>query len=162
MASLPREQRLAAAAVPTQLTFSKFAVRGTAVRIKRRMQAVHALQALGWGSLKTMNKKVAPGEFYAQLRQSKFVISPPGNGLDAYRTWEALAMGRPPVILARQLHEAALFEGLPVVPVESWRHLNGSELQRLWPAYRTRRFNANKLLRVWWLAHIVVHCLRTP
>eukprot|EP00906_Rhabdomonas_costata_P027885 RCo039596 len=103
---------------PKELIFAKFAVKRPPLRVQRRMEAVRVLRALGWGSLSSATRKVTPAEFYSQLARSRFVLSPPGNGLDTYRTWEALALGRCPVVLAGQLHqEDTLFGGLPVVSV---------------------------------------------
>jgi hypothetical protein len=38
-------------------------------------------------------------EHLAAMRQSEFVISPPGAGPDCYRTWEAIYMGSTPIVL---------------------------------------------------------------
>lgn len=46
--------------------------------------------------------------------------TPSGNGLDTFRTWETMALGRVAVVLSGQLHEDVLFAGLPVVRVPSW------------------------------------------
>lgn len=37
-------------------------------------------------------------EYASHLRRSKFVLSPPGHGLDCHRTWEALLLGAIPVV----------------------------------------------------------------
>ena len=38
-------------------------------------------------------------EYYETLARYAFVLSPPGNGFDAFRTWEALAVGVVPIVL---------------------------------------------------------------
>eukprot|EP00667_Euglena_gracilis_P013355 EG_transcript_13774 len=156
------EQRLALSTRPTNFVFAKFSVKPPLLRVKRRSLAVQALQAKGWLRSKSENKRVTPGEFYRQLRQSKFIISPPGNGLDTFRTWETMALGRVAVVLSGQLHEDVLFAGLPVVRVPSWPDLNASLLTAAWVAASTAVFDANRLTRVWWLAYIVAHCLAVP
>jgi hypothetical protein len=48
----------------------------------------------------------------------RFVLSPPGNGLDCHRTWEALCLGCIPIVRASPLD--SLWEGLSVWVVNSW------------------------------------------
>ena len=47
--------------------------------------------------------------------QHKFVLSAPGMGYDAFRTWETLARGSIPVVLALPSMDQRLFDGFPVV-----------------------------------------------
>lgn len=37
-------------------------------------------------------------QFFTDLGNSRFVVSPPGNGIDCHRTWEALALGAIPIV----------------------------------------------------------------
>ncbi|MEI7776223.1 MAG: hypothetical protein WCK17_15770 [Verrucomicrobiota bacterium] len=62
---------------------------------------------------------LSQSEFASQLRQSKFVVSPPGNGSDCHRTWEALYLGAIPVIL-RDTLDSSLVDGLPIWAVDDW------------------------------------------
>jgi hypothetical protein len=57
-----------------------------------------------------------------------FVISPPGNGLDCYRTWEALALGSVPIVLSSSLDRLFLEHGFPVVIVQSWGEVTQQHL----------------------------------
>lgn len=64
------------------------------------------------------------------LRDSTFVLSPQGNGLDCHRTWEALYWGAVPVV-ARGTLLPDLVESLPILEVPSWDdffHLDDAEL----------------------------------
>jgi len=47
------------------------------------------------------NEKMEPAEFRQRLAESRFVISPPGNGIDCHRTWEAMYHKTVPVIETR-------------------------------------------------------------
>ena len=60
----------------------------------------------------------SPAKYRELLRQSQFVLSPPGNGADCHRTWEALYMGAVPIVLKKFWP----FEqsDLPVLVVEDW------------------------------------------
>ena len=57
-------------------------------------------------------------EYLENLSRSIFVISPPGNGEDCHRTWEALLIGCYPIVLSPTLNP--LYEKLPVIIVSSW------------------------------------------
>ena len=57
-------------------------------------------------------------EYLEDIAKASFVISPPGNGLDCHRTWEALYLKSYPVVLSSTLDP--LYENLPVVVVNSW------------------------------------------
>merc|ERR1712118_627215 len=50
-----------------------------------------------------------------QTGQHKFVLSPPGVGYDAFRTWETLAMGSIPVVLELPWMDQRVYDGFPVV-----------------------------------------------
>jgi hypothetical protein len=64
------------------------------------------------------NKKMKLGEFRQRLAESRFVISPPGNGIDCHRTWEAMYHKTVPVIENRY----NLFQhiDLPILTVNSY------------------------------------------
>ena len=62
---------------------------------------------------------MAQEHYSSLLRQSRFVISPPGNGNDCHRTWGALYLGAIPVVLSDSL-DSTLTEKLPILAVDSW------------------------------------------
>lgn len=41
-------------------------------------------------------------EYHQRLRSTQFVVSPPGNGHDCHRTWEAMYCGAVPIVLEGQ------------------------------------------------------------
>ena len=59
-------------------------------------------------------------EYRDVLKQTCFVISPPGNGPDCHRTWEAIYMGAVPVVLKEHLGRS-LWEGMPILAVDSYK-----------------------------------------
>jgi len=63
------------------------------------------------------NKKMSIIDYQKQLAKSRFVISPPGNGIDCHRTWEAFYHKTVPVIEKRYW----LFEAhdLPILLVDN-------------------------------------------
>lgn len=63
-------------------------------------------------------KRTTRAGFQADLLHHYFVVSPPGNGLDCHRTWEAMYAGCVPIVL----RQAWPFDGerLPVLAVDNW------------------------------------------
>lgn len=58
--------------------------------------------------------------FFSGMAAHPFVASPPGNGLQSHRTWEALVAGRVPVVLRTSGPMDDLYMGLPVLLVDGW------------------------------------------
>ena len=52
------------------------------------------------------------------MHQAKYILSPPGNGFDCHRTWEALIVGTIPIVKSSCLD--ALLSDLPVLIVDDW------------------------------------------
>jgi hypothetical protein len=61
----------------------------------------------------------SPEAYFQELRDSVFVLSPRGNGLDCHRTWEALYCGAIPVVTQGTLSRT-LTDALPILVVDSW------------------------------------------
>jgi hypothetical protein len=68
-----------------------------------------------------ISKKVPGVHFRHLVKRSKFVLSPPGNGPDCHRTWEAIYLGAVPVVKS----EFWPFNGfaLPVLVLQDWDQL---------------------------------------
>jgi hypothetical protein len=81
-----------------------------------------------------------------------FVVSPPGEGLDCHRTWEALCLGCIPIMISTPLDD--MFEGLPVLIVKSWKDVSKDLLCKTVEEYRTREFNLEKLTLNYWARQI--------
>lgn len=61
-------------------------------------------------------------EYRNVLSDSCFVISPPGNGVDCHRTWEAIYMGAVPVVLRNRL-APSLAEDMPILMVDTYEEI---------------------------------------
>ena len=66
-------------------------------------------------------KPLSRKETWEAQAQLAFVLSPHGNGYDCHRTWEALALGCVPIVKSSPID--FLFQGLPVLIVQSWAHV---------------------------------------
>lgn len=60
------------------------------------------------------------------LKSHKYVISPPGNGIDCHRNWEAIYLGCIPIVLDSYFNRN-IYENLPVLIVKDY-DLNEKEL----------------------------------
>ena len=92
--------------------------------------------------------------YLLKLQQYRFVLSPPGNGPDCHRTWEALLMGCIPVVLSGPLN--AVYEGLPVLILDSWDDLTPSRLTSTYKKFRYghHTFAFERLFSPYWLGLI--------
>jgi hypothetical protein len=94
-------------------------------------------------------------EYRQLIRRTKFVISPPGNGNDCHRTWEALYLGAVPVVL-RDFLATSLTADLPILAVDSYEDFCDLTDQELDDLYRELR--SRPLTKAWahyWLGEIL-------
>jgi len=68
-------------------------------------------------------------EYRRELSDSKFVLSPTGNGLDCHRTWEAMYLGAIPIV--RKIHWPFSDKELPVLIISEWEDLLDMDLETL-------------------------------
>ena len=87
------------------------------------------------------------------VKKSKFVLSPPGNGIDCHRTWEALCLGAIPIVRAKQFK--SLFADLPVLNVDEWSDVTPELLQNTLREFKQRNFNYEKLTLKYWTDQFV-------
>ncbi len=57
-----------------------------------------------------------------------FEASPQGNGMDCFRTWEALALGTIPIVRKSALDRLYTHHDLPVVIVKDWNEVSPERL----------------------------------
>lgn len=72
--------------------------------------------------------------FLDQILRHRFILCPPGNGVDTHRMWEALVAGAIPVVLRSQAMEP--FRDLPILFVEDYREVTRDLLERAWAEIR--------------------------
>lgn len=93
-------------------------------------------------------------EYKKEVESSRFVLSPPGNGMDCHRTWEALAMGAIPVVKKGFLAES-LIKDMPIICVEDWGdflNLNENEMIDLYDSFVGK--TTEKLYMSYWCKRI--------
>jgi hypothetical protein len=90
--------------------------------------------------------------YLEDLSRTVFVVSPPGNGQDCHRTWEALLMGCYPIVMKSTLNP--LYEDLPVVVVSSWDEVTDEFLKAKEEEFRGSKFCMDKLYAPYWYKKI--------
>lgn len=83
------------------------------------------------------------------LKQFRFVISPPGNGIDCVRHWEALLMGCIPIIQHSPID--ILFDQLPVILINNWNEVTSDFLNKKYEELKNQNFDRRKVLIDFWL-----------
>ena len=96
-----------------------------------------------------------------QLGRSRFVLSPPGNGWDCYRTYEAIAMGAI-TIVKRERPMTDVCEDLPVILVDDWYDITPVRLAREWKFRRgeTSREQTMTMTQRYWTRRIQAEAVR--
>ena len=81
------------------------------------------IQAKGISGAFIVDSVQTPRKYRKLTSDSKFVLSPPGNGADCHRTWEAIYLGAIPIVLRKFWPFIGL--DLPVIVLDSWEELEG-------------------------------------
>jgi len=93
------------------------------------------------------SKKPFP-RYLRDIMQSIFVVSPPGNGEDCHRTWEALLLGGYPIVKRSFL--SPLFEGLPVIQISEWSEVTAELLRQKYRELSNMEWSKEKLYAEYW------------
>ncbi len=90
--------------------------------------------------------------YIQDLTRFMYVVSPEGNGLDCYRTWEAMLLGCIPIVKHSALDP--LFEGLPVLLINNWDQVTQEFLEKKYRKLQKKTYNLNKLHADYWINQI--------
>lgn len=91
-------------------------------------------------------------EYWRTLSESMFAISPPGNGIDCHRIWEALYLRSVPVIV---YHESfSQFKHLPILFINDWSEVTIEFLRSKINEFANADFNLPELNISYWYKKI--------
>jgi hypothetical protein len=82
--------------------------------------------------------------YLGDMAGCRWVVSPPGNGVDCHRTWEALYLGAVPIVL-KTPSGASLHDGLPIIQLPDLAELRAESLEE---AQGTHAGNEAQLARL--------------
>jgi hypothetical protein len=87
-------------------------------------------------------------EYLKDISKARFVLSPHGNGLDCYRTWEALILGSIPIVKTSSLD--SLYTDLPVIIVKDWPEVTEFFLKQKFNEFSLKTYKREKLYFDYW------------
>jgi hypothetical protein len=90
--------------------------------------------------------------FLIDIKSSKFVFCPRGNGIDTHRLWETLYMGSFPIVRRETAHE--LFEDLPILFVDDWNIITEEFLNNKYEEMSNKEWCLDKLKLSYWTKFI--------
>lgn len=88
-------------------------------------------------------------EYIEKMSQHKFVISPPGNGIDCHRAWEALYVGSIPIVIKNNIYND--WDGLPIIQVNDYNEVT----QELLNSFLSLSYDYTKLSIEFWRKKII-------
>jgi len=101
------------------------------------------------------SRRISPAEHRRKTRRAKFILSPPGNGIDCHRTWEAVYLGAVPVVLADYI-STDLIRDLPILAVSSFREFLGKSQADLLEEFdRVRKAGTEKAFMPFWISDVL-------
>ena len=74
----------------------------------------------------------------------KFVLSPPGNGIDCHRTWESLYVGCIPIVIKNYIYDN--FKNLPLLQVNDYSEVTSELLS----SFNINDYSSEKLNMSFW------------
>jgi hypothetical protein len=88
-------------------------------------------------------------QYITNMSKHKFVISPPGNGIDCHRTWEALYVGCIPIVIKNYIYNNWK---LPILQVNDFSEIT----QELLDSFQNSTFDYSVLTIDYWRQQIEV------
>jgi hypothetical protein len=116
-----------------------------------------AAQELSTSTVADRFGRTSSKEHRQLLLSYSFVASPPGNGLDTHRTWEAMYLGCVPILLKSYMADYFESLGLPVWVVDSYQEINPLSEQDLAIKYGgfKQKFNNDAIWFDYWQRQIL-------
>ena len=84
-------------------------------------------------------------QYFEKLGQSKFVISPEGNGYDCHRHYETWITGGIPIIEYNEKIKEK-YKDLPILFTKDYSEINENYLNKKYEEFKNKYFNYQKLL----------------
>lgn len=92
------------------------------------------------------------GDYYKGIMEHMFTISPPGAGLDGYRSWEVLYLGGFPIVRKSSIDEA--YTGLPVWIIDRWEDITIEKAKIVFEAFLAKQWDFSRLYKGYWQRRI--------
>jgi hypothetical protein len=99
----------------------------------------------GGATYQKFNELITWYDYCERMSQYKFVVSPPGNGEDTHRVWDALYMGCFPIVIKSNVFNDYKND-LPIIQVKDYSEVTYDLLH----SYLNREYNYEKLTMEYW------------
>jgi len=100
--------------------------------------------------MKDAMERMPHPQYVKEAAHHQAVLSPPGNGYDCYRTWEALMIGSVPLVMADSKYDQRLFEDSGAVVIPAPFELTPEKLEKILNELPDPAPFRNKLSVKWW------------
>jgi hypothetical protein len=87
-------------------------------------------------------------KYLQEIKSSKFVLCPRGNGIDTHRIWETLYMGSIPIVVYEETHH--LLTDLPILFIENWDEVTYDFLNEKYEEMTKKNWSYDKLKMSYW------------
>lgn len=114
----------------------------TNIAIRRAIDFITSRNGIG------MSERVPHKNYLEKMASSLFVISPPGNGIDCHRIWEALYLNCIPVIQRNTCFRSV--SDLPILFIDDWNEVTIPFLRNKVTQYIDNKQPKDKLLLSYW------------
>jgi hypothetical protein len=93
------------------------------------------------------SEKLPYKEHINAISNYKFIVSPPGNGVDCHRTWEALYIGCIPIVIKNHIYDNW---DLPIFQVKDYNEINEELLAQYLEKYKKQEYEYEQLNFSYW------------
>ena len=133
------------------MLYMNFMVRGWGeIRYKERLPVEERFKNESYCVMSSPTKEFH--DYLNDIAHSKFVLSPAGNGIDCYRTWECILLGAIPIMKRSPIDY--IYDDLPVLIIDEWAEIHYDFLSQKYEEIKSKTYNLEKAYLNYWLAVI--------
>lgn len=126
----------------TKLAYANFSLSSNVAKRGKVASCLHNLDFV------TRSPRKAIDDYLRDIASHRFVVSPPGLGVDCVRTWEALLLGSIPIV--ERCPHMSHFCRFPSLFIDDWSHISEQYLAREEEQIRSRPFDRMDLFMPYW------------
>jgi hypothetical protein len=97
-----------------------------------------------------VEKRITQEQSWKKYKESRFVLSPPGNGYDCHRHFEAIVLGAIPIFIKTPFMTSTVYAGFPYIELNSIKELTPELLNN----YKYVEFDKKMLEVQYWVDKI--------
>ena len=94
------------------------------------------------------SKRVSFEQYIKDIKSHRFIICPPGNGIDCHRIWGSLIMDSIPLV--EKSTAMSYYSDLPIIFIGKWDDLNEDFLEEQYRKIAKKKYNLEKMYFSYW------------